>query len=195
LPRGWIDRVVLVHFGSISLSRVPLRGRLLRMLDDVKASGKRVSYDPNFRNVMTDAYDETLRYLAQRADVIKVSDEDLVGLFRTADPVRGLASLRAINPTVPILLTRGADGAELHLPDGRLAQQPPVIEVVDTVGAGDASIGGFLYSLMTAPGSGWAEHLRFSVATGAAACLQAGAAPPPLTLVERVLEKMGPTER
>ena len=191
LPQGWIDRVEWVHFGSISLTREPLRSRLLRMLEEVKAAGKRVSYDPNFRNIMTEAYDETLRYLAQRADVIKVSDEDLVGLFRTADPARGLASLRAMNPTVPILLTRGADGAELHLPDNRLVQQPPVIEVVDTVGAGDASIGGFLYSLMTTPASGWAEHLRFSVATGAAACLQAGAAPPPLALVERVLEKMG----
>jgi len=191
LPQGWIDRVEWVHFGSISLTREPLRSRLLRMLEEVKAAGKRVSYDPNFRNIMTEAYDETLRYLAQRADVIKVSDEDLVGLFRTADPARGLASLRAMNPTVPILLTRGDDGAELHLPVNRLVQQPPVIEVVDTVGAGDASIGGFLYSLMTTPASGWAEHLRFSVATGAAACLQAGAAPPPLALVERVLEKMG----
>jgi fructokinase len=195
LPVDWIDRVEWVHFGSISLTREPLRSRLLRVLDAVKAAGKRVSYDPNFRNVMTEAYDETLRYLAQRADVIKVSDEDLVGLFRTADPARGLASLRAINPVVPILLTRGADGAELHLPGSKLAQQPPLIEVVDTVGAGDASIGGFLYSLMTAPGSGLAQHLRFSVATGAAACLQAGAAPPPLALVERVLEKMGPAER
>ena len=195
LPGGWIDGVEWVHFGSISLTREPLRSRLLRMLSDVKAAGKRVSYDPNFRNVMNEAYDETLRHLAQQADVIKVSDEDLVGLFRTADPGRGLASLRAINPTVPILLTRGADGAELHLPDSRLAQQPPVIEVVDTVGAGDASIGGFLYSLMSAPGSGWAEHLRFSVATGAAACLQAGAAPPPLALVERVLATMEPARR
>jgi len=195
LPAGWIDRVEWVHFGSISLTREPLRGRLLRVLDDVKAAGKRVSYDPNFRNVMTETYDETLHYFALRADVIKVSDEDLVGLFRTTDPARGLASLRAINPAVPILLTRGADGAELHLPDGRLAQQPPLIEVVDTVGAGDASIGGFLYSLMTAPDAGWAAHLRFSVATGAAACLQAGAAPPPLSLVERVLDKMEPAER
>ena len=192
LPGGWIDRVEWVHFGGISLTREPLRSGLLRLLDDVKAAGKRVSYDPNFRNVMTDAYDQTLRYVAQRSDVIKVSDEDLIGLFRTADPARGLASLRVLNPGVPILLTRGADGAELHLPGGRLAQQPPPIDVVDTVGAGDASIGGLLYSLMTAPGSGWAEHLRFSVAAGAAACLQAGAAPPPLALVQRVLEKMGP---
>ena len=51
--------------------------------DQVKAAGKRVSYDPNFRNIMTAAYDPTLRHIAARADVIKVSDEDLLGLFRT----------------------------------------------------------------------------------------------------------------
>jgi len=62
--------------------------------------------------------------------------------------------------------------------------------VVDTVGAGDASIGGLLFSLINEPAAGWAAHLRFSVATGAAACLQAGATPPPLALVGEVLSAM-----
>ena len=157
-----------MHFGCISLARDPLRTKLLRLLDQVEAAGKRVSYDPNFRNIMTAAYDPTLRHIAARADVIKVSDEDLVGLFRTSDPAEGFAQLRAINPTAPILLTVGVDGAELHLAASTLTQRPPRIEVVDTVGAGDASIGGLLYSLMS-PEDGWATHLRFSVAAGAAA--------------------------
>jgi fructokinase len=139
---------------------------------------------------MTETYDATLHYVAERADVIKVSDEDLIGLFRTDDPAKGFARLRAINPAAPILLTRGSEGAELHLPDGIVTQRPPPMEVVDTVGAGDASIGGLLYSLMTEREAGWTAHLRFSVATGAAACLQAGATPPPLALVERVLMAM-----
>jgi fructokinase len=190
LPAGWLDGADWVHFGCISLTRDPLRTKLLRLLDEVKAAGKRVSYDPNFRNIMTETYDATLRYVAERADVIKVSDEDLSGLFRTEHPAEGFARLRAINAAVPILLTRGSEGAELHLPGTVFAQRPPPIDVVDTVGAGDASIGGLLYSLMTAPDAGWAAHLRFSVATGAAACLQAGATPPTLALVERVLTAM-----
>jgi fructokinase len=190
LPAGWLDGADWVHFGCISLTRDPLRTKLLHLLDEVKAAGKRVSYDPNFRNIMTETYDGTLRYVAERADVIKVSDEDLIGLFRTDDPAEGFARLRAINPAAPILLTRGSEGAELHLPGTVFTQPPPPIEVVDTVGAGDASIGGLLYSLMTAPDAGWAAHLRFSVATGAAACLQAGATPPTLALVERVLTAM-----
>jgi len=193
LPSGWVDGVQWVHFGCISLTRDPLRTKLLRLLDEVKAARRRVSYDPNFRNIMTEAYDETLRYAAARADVIKVSDEDLMGLFRTEHPPEGLTRLRAINPTAPILLTRGSQGAELYLSGSVLKQRPPPIEVVDTVGAGDASIGGLLYSLMTQPDAGWAAHLRFSVATGAAACLRAGATPPELALVEQVLAAMEST--
>jgi fructokinase len=190
LPQGWLQHVEWVHFGCISLVRDPLRTKLLGLLDQVKAAGKRVSFDPNFRNIMTAAYDQTLRHVAARADVIKVSDEDLLGLFRTDDPAEGFAQLRALNPTAPILLTRGAEGAELHLAGSALTQRPPMIEVVDTVGAGDASIGGLLYSLMTAPEAGWTAHLRFSVAAGAAACLRAGATPPTLPLVGQVLDRM-----
>jgi fructokinase len=193
LPSGWLDRAEWVHFGCISLARDPLRTKLLRLLDQVKAAGKRVSFDPNFRNIMTAAYDDTLRYVAARADVIKVSDEDLVGLFRTQYPAEGFARLRAINAAAPILLTRGSEGAELHLADSVFTQRPPPIEVVDTVGAGDASIGGLLYSLISEPAASWVEHLRFSVATGAAACLQAGATPPPIALVEQVLAAMKST--
>ena len=190
LPEGWLPAVEWVHFGCISLVRDPLRTKLLGLLDQVKAAGKRISFDPNFRNIMTEAYDPTLRYVAAKADVIKVSDEDLIGLFRTNDPAEGFASLRAMNTAAPILLTRGAEGAELHIGDSVLFQRSPAIEVVDTVGAGDASIGGLLYSLMDTPDAGWAEHLRFSVASGAAACLRAGAAPPTAQLVKQVLARM-----
>jgi fructokinase len=114
LPHGWLDHVEWVHFGCISLAREPLSGKLLSVLDAVKAAGKRVSFDPNFRNIMTAAFDPVLRYVAQRADLIKVSDEDLCGLFRTTDAARGLVQLRAINPAATILVTRGAQGAELH---------------------------------------------------------------------------------
>jgi fructokinase len=190
LPQGWLQAVEWVHFGCISLARDPLRTKLLGLMDQVKAAGKRVSFDPNFRNIMTQAYDETLRYVASRADVIKVSDEDLLGLFRVDDPAEGFRRLRAINPTAPILLTRGAEGGELHVSGTVLAQRPPSIDVVDTVGAGDAAIGGLLYSLMATPEAGWAAHLRFSVAAGAAACLRAGATPPTLRLVRQVRERM-----
>ena len=190
LPRDWIRSVEWVHCGGISLAREPLSSRLIGLLEGAKAAGGRVSFDPNFRNLMTPAYDATLARVARLADVIKVSDEDLRGLFRTQDPQSALAQLKALNPQAAILLTLGAEGAEVHAHGQRLRQASPPVEIVDTVGAGDASIGGLLYSLMNRPDADWSTHLRHAVAAGTAACLQPGASPPTLAAVEGVLAKM-----
>lgn len=190
LPRDWIRSVEWVHCGGISLAREPLCSRLIGLLEDAKAAGARVSFDPNFRNLMTPAYDTTLARVARLADVIKVSDEDLRGLFRSRDPESALAQLKALNPQAVILLTLGAVGAELHADGQLLHQASPSVEIADSVGAGDASIGGLLYSLMNRPGAGWPAHLRRAVAAGTAACLQPGAMPPALAVVEEVLAKM-----
>jgi len=122
--------------------------------------------------------------------VIKVSDEDLRGLFRTPDQADALARLITLNPQAAVMLTLGADGAQLHAGKQLLRQASPRVEIADTVGAGDASIGGLLFSLMNHPGADWSTHLRFAVAAGTAACLQAGATPPTLAAVEGVLAKM-----
>ena len=190
LPAGWMAQAQWLHFGCISLVREPLAPRLLRVVDAARAAGRKVSFDPNFRNVMTPAFDRTLEYVARRADAIKVSDEDLRGLFRTDDMKRALATLRAFNPAAPVLLTRGAEGAELHIGDEVLTQASPQVRVVDTVGAGDAAMGGWLYSLMVQPDAPAREHLRFAVAAGSAACLRAGAVPPTLAAVQALLRDM-----
>lgn len=118
------------------------------------------------------------------ADVIKVSDEDLAGLFRHDDIDGAFAMLRSWNPQATYLYTRGAQGAALYQGEQTWQAAPPVIEVVDSVGAGDASIGGLLYSLMYRPDSNGGQHLRFAVAAGAGACLAAGGSPPSVELVE-----------
>ena len=190
IPRDWIRSVEWVHCGGISLAREPLCSRLIGLLEDAKAAGAKVSFDPNFRNLMTPVYDTTLVRVARLADVIKVSDEDLRGLFRTRDRDSALAQLKALNPQAVVLVTLGAEGAELHGEGKRLYQASPPVEITDTVGAGDASIGGFLYSLMNRPDAGWPAHLCRAVATGTAACLQPGAAPPALAAVEKILATM-----
>jgi fructokinase len=190
LPPNWAGSIEWVHCGGISLARSPLRARTIEMLETAKASGARVSFDPNFRNVMTPAYDATLVRVARMSDVIKVSDEDLRGLFRTGDLDQALRELRIMNPQAAILLTRGEHGAELHVQGRCLRENSPRIAIVDTVGAGDASVGGLLYSLMSHPQAEWSAHLRHAVAAGTAACLVAGASPPSLASLERVMAGM-----
>jgi fructokinase len=188
LPDGWQDTAAWVHFGGISLARAPLAGTLVALARDLKRRGVRISYDPNYRALMDEGYDATLRTMVELADVVKVSDEDLTGLFRHDDTASAFAALRAMNPNATFLFTRGGDGAHLIRPDGAWRAAAPRVDVVDTVGAGDASIGALLYSLMTWPACAGGSHLRFAVAAGTAACRVAGASPPALEDVRALAE-------
>jgi fructokinase len=193
LPEGWEHAARWVHFGGISLARQPLSARLLALAARLKGLGVRISYDPNFRKLMDASYDPVLGEMARLADVIKVSDEDLCGLFRTDDTAAALSRLRAMNPAASILFTRGAAGAEFH--SGGLAWRAPApaVAVVDTIGAGDASISALLCSLMHLPQADGAAHLRFAVAAGAAACTRPGAAPPTHAEVAAVAQAVSVT--
>jgi fructokinase len=195
LPAGWQAQARWVHFGGISLARHPLSGKLVALAEELKAQGVSISYDPNFRALMDERYDPVLRRMAALADVIKVSDEDLCGLYRCTDPEPAFNALRTLNPQATYLYTRGADGASLHRPDGVWRQRAPRITVVDTVGAGDASIGGLLYSFMRMPDATPQQRLRFAVASGAAACLAPGASPPALALVQALFDQSGDTQQ
>ncbi|RQS70503.1 carbohydrate kinase [Burkholderia sp. Bp8963] len=180
LPAGWADHVQWAHFGCISLVREPLAGTLLALAAELHARGVKISFDPNFRNLMTAAYRPTLERMASLADLIKVSDEDLRHLFDGGSEADAIAALRAMNPRAALLVTRGANAATLYADGDVHEASPPRIEVVDTVGAGDASIGGLLFSLMAAPQRPWRAHLAFALAAGAAACRHTGAHAPTL---------------
>ena len=154
MPEGWERAVRWAHFGCISLARQPLGDRLVGLAESLHARGVRVSYDPNYRATMDERYDPTLARMMAIADLVKVSDEDLRGLFRTDDEDAAFARLRAMNPEAPILYTRGGEGAALYAGDKVWRAVTPAIEVVDTVGAGDRSLAGLLSSRMKNPERG-----------------------------------------
>lgn len=187
LPQGWRAHCKWAHFGGISLAREPLAGRLLALAAQLRQEGVRISYDPNYRLLMDERYDATLRRMTALADVIKVSEEDLEGLFRTRDTATAFATLRSWNPAAAYLYTKGGDGASLHIGDAQWTQPAARVQVVDTVGAGDASIAALAWSMMHRADASPQQHLQFSVAAGAAACLGAGASPPSLADIEALL--------
>lgn len=186
LPEGWMAAVKWAHFGGVSLARQPLGATLATLAADLRAHGVKISFDPNYRNLMEHGYRPMLETMAALADVIKVSDEDLHRLFRT-DEDAALEALRELNPDAAILVTRGPDAATLMVPGETITALPPRVDVADTVGAGDASIGGFLVSLMRWPRRGWPEHLSFALAAGAAACRHPGAHSPSLDEVQALV--------
>ncbi|MGM9484729.1 carbohydrate kinase family protein [Roseateles sp. NT4] len=179
LPMGWTRGLRWAHFGSLGLVRQPLAERLLSLAHALKSEGRLISYDPNFRAPPMDAsYDDTLEQMCRLADVIKVSDEDLRGLFRLPDHRSGLAQIAAWNPGAWLLLTRGEAGATLYHGVEECTALPPRVDVVDTIGAGDSAMAGLLDSLMRDAGAPAEVHLRWALAAGAAACTAPGFAPP-----------------
>lgn len=189
LPTGWTRALRWAHFSSLGLVREPLAGRLLALAEALKAEGRLISYDPNFRSPPMDSrYDDALAQMCRLADVIKVSDEDLRGLFRLPDHRSGLAQIAAWNPGAWLLLTRGEAGATLYHGVEECTALPPRVDVVDTVGAGDAALAGLLDSLMRNAGAPAEAHLRWALAAGAAACTAPGFAPPRPGLVSALAE-------
>jgi fructokinase len=185
LPEGWRDAAEVVHFGSISLARQPLGARLVTEAERCRAAGRHVTFDPNHRAGMGPDYRPTLERMVRLADTIKCSDEDLAGLFPGCGSGEGLDRLRAWNPAALLLQTHGARGLTLLSPAGVLHQPAYCVDVADTVGAGDACMGGWIASRLLRPDAPPSEHLAFAAATAAAACRRPGAhAPTPAEIAE-----------
>lgn len=174
LPAGWQATVEVAHFGCISLAREPLGSRLVALAETLAAQGTRITFDPNWRVTMeAPHYAPLLLRMAAIASVIKVSDEDLRQLFPgEADP---LTALRALAPRADILLTLGTAGMEWLRGDARIVQPAFLVPVADTVGCGDAAMGGWLASLLRSPDAPVQTHLRLAAAAAALTASRAGA--------------------
>ena len=83
-----------------------------------------------------------------------------------------------------ILTTLGGSGALLTTPDGTWYAEAPRITVRSTVGAGDASLAGYLIAHQR--GASPEELLRSAVAHGSAAASLPGTTPPTPDLVDTV---------
>jgi fructokinase len=194
LPAGWLEQAEMVHFGCISLVRQPHAARLVALAQEVHRAGRRICFDPNYRNLMGPGYRTTLERMAAIADHIKVSDEDLAGLFPGLGAEAALRELRAMAPRAQILVTLGADG--MRLLDGATELYQPAfpVTVTDTVGAGDATMGGWMASLLLDPGAPAGRHLAFAAATASVVCSRPGAYAPTRDEVRAVLARPAPPQ-
>jgi 2-dehydro-3-deoxygluconokinase len=139
-----------------------------------RAAGVPVSFDLNYRsNLWTpEAAGRLYRDIIPLADIVFAGeDEATIAVGDAPDPEDLARRLAAMGPSQAVIKL-GADGA-LALVDGDLYRQEAVaIDPVDTVGAGDAFVAGYLAEYVT--GLGPVESLRTASATGAFACLVPG---------------------
>jgi fructokinase len=78
-----------------------------------------------------------------RIDIAKVSVEDLKLLYPRADPHDAARNLLTLGPAA-VLVTDGPAPVMVHTSNTEQPMPVPPVEVVDTIGAGDAFVAGFL---------------------------------------------------
>lgn len=147
-----------------------------------------VLVDPNCRPLVIndeDGYRARLEKVLRRADVVKVSGDDLDYLNPGMDHREAVRGLIGLGVKV-VLFTDGAAGVRIITARDERVVPVPAVEVVDTVGAGDSFGGGFLAFWLSSGSSraDLADTERLEWAVGKAVdvaritCQRVGANPP-----------------
>ncbi|MET2947206.1 aminoimidazole riboside kinase [Vibrio owensii] len=170
-----------LHVCSIALANEPSRSSTLKAMQDIKAAGGFVSFDPNLREEVWATPEElkpVVRQAIELADVVKFSDDELLFLTDTDSLEAGLEAIKAFNNTL-VLITQGAKGALVVFEGEQELIAGQAVKPVDTTGAGDAFVGGLLARL--AQHNEWANKeaihsaVNWANGCGALATTQKGA--------------------
>jgi fructokinase len=181
------DRAAALHIGGLALAVEPQASAIAMLVRDAGPETV-VLVDANCRagvhRARTDHRDR-LRDVICLADVVKVSEDDLGYLDPDRPPSQTARVLLERGPAV-VLLTDGSRGATVLTPTCEELVEVPFVDVIDTIGAGDAFGAAWL--------AGWvADGFRrddlgdfdavmrtaeFAALVAARTCERAGAEPP-----------------
>ena len=142
--------VAAVHFGSLASWLGPGDAAIARRVAAARAAGAAVTYDPNVRpHLQPDATAARaqVEQAVRLAHLVKMSEEDLAWTHPGEAPDDVARAWLAAGAAV-VVVTHGGRGATAHTASGSVRRTPPAIEVVDTVGAGDAFMSGLLDALL-----------------------------------------------
>ncbi|MHC9045370.1 sugar kinase [Microbacterium saperdae] len=174
LPAGWVEEATLLHVTGITpLLSESARGAVHTAIDRAKSAGVTVSFDINYRSRLAAAAvaAPVLREVAERSDIVFGGAEEFGVLYPGAAPSEAAAVLRGAGCEA-VVVKLGPEGAAVYARDAVVSSPGFVIDVVDTVGAGDAFVAGYLSALLA--GLDHDATLRRANACGAMACLVPG---------------------
>ena len=184
----------IFHFGSLSLTDEPARSTTFEVLEQLKAQGVFISYDPNLRPLLWPSLAEAKERMLQGmdyADLIKLTDEELEFLLGTTDLERGAAELTEQYNLAAVFVTLGERGCFYYV-QGQAGTVPAFrVNVVDTTGSGDGFTGGMLHRILESPEpiTAWdrdalESSVRFANAVGGLVATKKGGIPAMPTLAE-----------
>jgi 2-dehydro-3-deoxygluconokinase len=145
------------------------------VLDFAKQSKIQVSLDLNYRPALwsSQSASSTFRELISSVDMVFGDRLELSMLLdnpssNAEDLLKSIQELGVAD----VIMKQGSDGAIALVEDQLFSQVAYAVEVIDTVGAGDAFVAGYLSALLD--GEGGQQRLERAAFCGAKACLDAG---------------------
>jgi fructokinase len=145
--------------------------------------------DPNIRPTAVNGapgYRARLDRIIAQSTIVKASDADVAWLFPQLDRYAAARALLASGPKL-VVVTLGPDGAVGMTASAEVRVPAPVVEVVDTIGAGDAFGAALLAWLadhgrlrrdLRLDGDDLRMALQFACLVASFTCTRAGADPP-----------------
>ena len=172
-------RTKAVCFGSLAQRNVVSRNTINRFLDAMPGKGDSfVVFDVNLRQGFYNK--EILCNSMKRCNILKINDEELVTVSRMfgypgIDLQDKCWILLGKYNLKMLILTCGINGSYVFTPGNVSFYPTPMVEVADTVGAGDSFTAAFIASLLK--GKSVVEAHSLAVHTSAYVCTKNGAMP------------------
>lgn len=184
VPADYIRSAKIFHYGSISLIQEPSRSATLYAVEVASQASLVISYDPNLRLNLWPNVEKARQGLSlgwSKANIIKISEEELQFLSGSADLLEGAQRLWQPNLSV-LVITRGKAGCT-YLTQAFHGFVPGYsVAAIDTTGAGDGFVAGLLAGLVRRP-QAWKDEAdlhnvcKYANAVGALTTTQRGAIP------------------
>lgn len=175
-PSDWL------HCCSIALLQDPSKTATLHAMASVRAAGGYVSFDPNIRlNLWPDEAElqRSVRQALELADVVKLSEEELIWITDCAEFEAGIQQLTEQFAIRLLLVTQGSAGVWAWYNNSLIHYPARPVASIDTTGAGDAFVAGLLWGLaqngLPDSAAQLAERLQCAQACGALATTAKGA--------------------
>ncbi|KGJ27244.1 carbohydrate kinase family protein [Staphylococcus haemolyticus] len=134
----------VLHFCSVDLVESNMKEAHKAMVNKFKSANAIIVFDPNVRLPLwqnAEACKEAIHEFLPKANVIKISDEELEFITGEADEDKAIQSLFE-GSVEAVIYTQGAAGASIILKDGtKIYHEGFKVKAIDTTGAGDAFIG------------------------------------------------------
>jgi len=140
----------VVLFGAFYSLDPAIQQKITGFVEKAKQNGAFIMYDPNIRKNHLEKTRKMMHLVMQNisyADLVRGSDEDFENLFGLTESYKVFSHLRQMG-CHHLIYTRNREGAELLSGKFNIRVPAKEIEVVSTIGAGDAFNAGIIFGLV-----------------------------------------------